>query len=187
MAETEAALDEVKDEPLSTVIVGVGPGDFSDMEFLNERRQKDDGDRVQFVDIKVHDEAALTEETLKGIPEQLVSYFGSKGIRPNPPVEIDEIVIEPFKEEEEVQANVVISDSGDVQVQSDVKPPEEQEPMKTQQLGNMACKYGKPMFQKQFGRINKTMQRHFDKMVTQQVNQIFGISNKPAKKQGNRR
>jgi hypothetical protein len=161
------------------------------MEFLNERCQRDDGgDRVKFVAIKVHDEDALAEETLKGIPQQLVGYFGSKGIRPNPPIETDEIVIEPFKEEEEVQANVVISDSGDVQVQSDAKPPEEPTPSKAQQLGKqgagIAYTHGKRIFQSQFGRINKTMQRNFDKMVTQQVNQIFGITT-PAKKQGKRR
>ena len=187
--DTEAALDSVRDEPLSTIVVGVGPSDFKDMAFLNERgKQKEE--RVTFVDLKAHGQKTLAEETLKAIPEQLEAYFNEKGIKPNPPVETDEIIIEPFNEEEEVQANVVVSDSGDVQVQSDAKPPDNDKPTRAQRLGKqgaqMVMKYGRRTFQKQFGRVNKNFQRQMDRMVTQQVNQVLGIKNTTGNKQNNK-
>jgi hypothetical protein len=192
--ETVAALDEVKDEPLSIVLVGLGPSDFSDMPFLNERQGN--GDRVQFVDMKAHQDRddALTEETLKEIPQQLVSYFVSKEIRPNPPVETDEIMIEPFNEEEEVKADIVISESGDIQIETDAKPPaaddgNNEEPSKLRIFGGKAKAMVMPMLmqqgKKQFGRVKMNMQRKFDRMVNTKVNETFGITpvkKKPAKK-----
>jgi hypothetical protein len=191
--ETIEALEEVKDDPLSIVVVGVGPGDFSDMEFFNEHSEKQvNGNRVQFVDMKAHQEEtdALTEETLKEIPQHLVNYFVSKEIRPNPPVETDEIVIEPFNEEEEVTANIVVSESGDVKVESDAKPPSqpssvsnEEDKKEDGKLGALKRK-GKAGFMKQgkrmlglqtkkFGRMQKQMQKKMDKMVDQNLKKVF--------------
>jgi hypothetical protein len=194
--ETVAALDEVKDEPLSIVLVGLGPSDFSDMSFLNERQGN--GDRVQFVDMKAHPDKddSLTEETLKEIPQQLVSYFVSKEIRPNPPVETDEIIIEPFNEEEEVKADIVISESGDIQVETDAKPPAADDDGKNENTSKLRFFGGKATAmliqqgKKQFGRVQMNMQRKFDRMIDKKVNETFGISNaKPArkKKAGKRR
>jgi hypothetical protein len=191
--ETIEALEEVNGDPLSIVVVGVGPGDFSDMEFLNEHSEKqDNGNRVQFVDMKAHQEEAdaLTEETLKEIPQHLVNYFVSKGIIPNPPVETDEIVIEPFNEEQEVTANIVVSESGDVKVESDAKPPtqptsvsNEEDKKEDDKLGGVKRK-GRAEFMKQgkrilgrqtkkFGRVQKQMQKRMDKMVDQRFKKVF--------------
>jgi len=81
--------------PLSIVIVGVGQADFSNMEVLdaddtplvyNGKKMK--RDIVQFVPFRrfrsMH-YTALAAETLAEIPEQLVSYMSSMGIKPNPP------------------------------------------------------------------------------------------------------
>ena len=40
---------------------------------------------------------------MKEIPDQLVAFYVSQNISPNSPIEPDEIVIEPYKEEEEVK------------------------------------------------------------------------------------
>ena len=184
--ETEAALEEVKDEPLSIIIVGVGPGDFGDMAFIGKLQSQ--GSRVQFVDLKAHGENELAEECLKEVPVQLAKYFSDKGVQPNPPIATDEIVIEPFKEENEVQANVVVSESGDIQVESDTKP-EQGSKIKNyaRQGANMAYTKGRSMFQKQFGRVSKQMTRKMDQMVNAKVNQIFGIKNTPAKRKNNKK
>ncbi|GBG32835.1 Copine-5 [Hondaea fermentalgiana] len=83
--------------PLSIVIVGVGAADFTNMETLdaddeplraNGRTMK--RDIVQFVPFrKFYNQhyTALAREVLAEIPEQLVSYMSSHGIRPNPPME----------------------------------------------------------------------------------------------------
>ena len=62
VGETIQSLAGVKDEPLSIVVVAVGPGDFADMSFLNEEQKA--GSRVHFVDSKAYEANALTEETL---------------------------------------------------------------------------------------------------------------------------
>jgi hypothetical protein len=196
--ETVVALDEVKDEPLSIVIVGVGPGDFSDMSFLSERQQN--GDRVQFVDMKAHQENddAFSEETLKEIPEQMIKYFESKEIGPSPPVEADEIVIEPFNEEEEVKADIVISESGDIQVESDAKPPSAKEDDKKNSKLNILGGKGKQMLltqgkrmlarqTKMFGRIQTKMQRKMDMFIEQKINTTFGLTTKPKPKPVNKK
>lgn len=85
--------------PLSIVIVGVGNADFSAMEVLDG----DDGklrdyagriakrDIVQFVPFNKFASlpdggARLAAEVLAEIPGQLVSFFASRGIMPNPPL-----------------------------------------------------------------------------------------------------
>jgi hypothetical protein len=192
--ETIAALGNVQEEPLSVVVVGVGPSDFGDMAFLKDCQTE--GKRVHFVDTKLHqeDQALLTEETLSVIPEQLVSYFSSKNIQPNAPVETDEIVIEPFNSEEgdggggQTQPDIVVSENGDISVDAGnsntntsdsgtTLPGGSKLPAPLAAFGGK----GKTMFlaqaRKQFGKISKQMERNMNRTIDQRVNKMFGIQN----------
>jgi hypothetical protein len=166
--ETIAAIAEVASDPLSIVVVGVGPGDFGNMKFLNEKRN--DRDNVLFVELKTHeqDENALSEATLKPIPAQLVNYFVSNGIRPNPPVDTDEIVIEPFSEALDVEADVTTLESGEVEVHCNVKPEESKFKKYGKQGTTLLLKQGKTIMTRQkktFGRMQTNMQRKMNKMI----------------------
>ena len=179
--ETIAALNSVKEDPLSVVIVGVGPDDFSNMSFVNELNAK--GERVYFVDLKSQNGKSLTEETLRRIPDQLVAYFTGKGIKPNPPVEVDEIIIEPFNEEEQSHADIVVSENGDIAVEGTVEAssqtvsPTSKIPASVASMGGK----GKSMFLKQMnrqcGRVSKQMERKITRTLDQKVNKMFGIQN----------
>lgn len=76
--------------PLSIVIVGVGGSDKSLLDVLDgdEKRLCDSmgipasRDIVQYVPFQKDDLEEMTEEVLNEIPDQLVSYFRSQGIRP---------------------------------------------------------------------------------------------------------
>lgn len=96
--ETVAAIIAASTLPLSIVIVGVGGADFSTMEFLDADKGKlsmggrvASRDIVQFVPFRkfagagVGAGSLLAREVLAEIPSQLVSFFVSKGILPNPP------------------------------------------------------------------------------------------------------
>jgi hypothetical protein len=166
--EVIAAIAEVSSEPLSIVVVGVGPGDLGDMNFLNEKRN--DRDNLLFVEMKTHeqDENALSEATLKPIPAQLVDYFVSNGIRPNPPVDTDEIVIEPFNEALDVEVDVTTSESGEVEVHCNVVPEESKFQKYGKQGTALFMKQGKTILNKQkktFGRMQKNMGRKMHKMI----------------------
>ncbi|KNC75469.1 hypothetical protein SARC_12005, partial [Sphaeroforma arctica JP610] len=82
-------------EAMSIVIVGVGEADFGAMDYLdaddaplvNRQGRKMARDIVQFVpyrDFKTKGERSIAEVTLAEIPEQVVSFMASKGIRPRP-------------------------------------------------------------------------------------------------------
>ena len=166
--EVVAAIAEVASEPLSIVVVGVGPGDFGNMDFLNEKRN--DRDNALFVEMKTHeqDENALSEATLKPIPAQLVEYFVSNGIRPNPPVDTDEIVIEPFNEALDVEVDVTTLESGEVEVHCNVKPEESKFQKYGKQGTTLFVTQGKTMLNRQkktFGRMQKNMERKMHKMI----------------------
>lgn len=191
--ETIAAFADVMSEPLSIVVIGVGPSDFADMSFIKECQAK--GNRVHFVDAKAHKDASVTEASLSVIPEQLTSYFQSKGIQPGIPIESDEIVIEPFSEENEVVAAVVVSGTGDIEVDTNATAPAENA-TKPKIPGALAAMGGKGQTmvinqaKRQFGRVGKQMQRNFNKLIDQKVNKIFGISSVTSavpKKQSNRK
>lgn len=106
---TARTLDAVSDSPLSIVIVGVGNADFSDMKFLDDRAGK--RDIAQFVEFNKHSasSADLSSATLREIPTQLVGYFQSKGIQPNPPIQAKEaeIVVE---DEDEIDLSIDIGE-----------------------------------------------------------------------------
>jgi len=95
----EKTIDEVvkgSTSPLSIIIVGIGNADFDQMEQLDADdaplyskllRKYAARDIVQFVpfrDVK-NDPHRLAKEVLAEVPRQLVSYFASVGIKPNPP------------------------------------------------------------------------------------------------------
>jgi hypothetical protein len=209
--ETVAALGNVAEAPLSVVVMGVGPSDFGDMSFLNECQEKD-GTRVHFVDTKLllqqdgddnENDKALTEKTLSVIPKQLVSYFSSKNIQPNPPVEPDEIVIEPFSEPFGAQPGIVVSENGDISVEAgatggDADANENNDTSTTLPGGvkiseplQAGIGKGKTMFlaqaRKQFGKISKQMERNINRTIDQKVNKMFGIKNATGGKKKNQR
>lgn len=82
--------------PLSIIIIGIGDAEFGAMEkldadkeplFSTQYRTYQSRDIAQFVPLNdyKHDLNLLAQEVLKEIPKQMVDYFKSKGIQPNPP------------------------------------------------------------------------------------------------------
>ncbi|KAM4580837.1 copine-4 [Odontesthes bonariensis] len=98
MADTREAIVQASHLPMSVIIVGIGSADFSDMQMLDG----DDGilrspkgepvlrDIVQFVpfrNFKHASPAALAKSVLAEVPNQVVDYYNSKGIKPKVPSE----------------------------------------------------------------------------------------------------
>ncbi|KAK5861631.1 hypothetical protein PBY51_017090 [Eleginops maclovinus] len=96
MADTREAIVQASHLPMSVIIVGIGSADFSDMQMLDG----DDGilrslkgepvlrDIVQFVpfrNFKHASPAALAKSVLAEVPNQVVDYYNSKGIKPKVP------------------------------------------------------------------------------------------------------
>ncbi|XP_047455693.1 copine-4 [Mugil cephalus] len=96
MADTREAIVQASHLPMSVIIVGIGNADFSDMQMLDG----DDGilrspkgepvlrDIVQFVpfrNFKHASPAALAKSVLAEVPNQVVDYYNSKGIKPKVP------------------------------------------------------------------------------------------------------
>jgi hypothetical protein len=89
--ETTDIIVELSKFPVSIIIIGVGDEDFERMEFLdsddkvlrNSRGQPMARDIVQFVRFKDHKDAcSLAEDVLRELPEQMVNYMLSQGIKP---------------------------------------------------------------------------------------------------------
>ncbi|XP_036414538.1 copine-4 [Colossoma macropomum] len=100
MADTREAIVHASHLPMSIIIVGVGNADFTDMQTLDG----DDGilrspkgepvlrDIVQFVpfrNFKHASPAALAKTVLAEVPNQVVDYYNSKGIKPKVPSEYE--------------------------------------------------------------------------------------------------
>ncbi|KAM9851543.1 copine-4 [Aulostomus maculatus] len=98
MADTREAIVRASHLPMSVIIVGIGNADFTDMQMLDG----DDGilrspkgepvlrDIVQFVpfrNFKHASPAALAKTVLAEVPNQVVDYYNSKGIKPKVPSE----------------------------------------------------------------------------------------------------
>ncbi|XP_068999899.1 copine-4-like isoform X1 [Embiotoca jacksoni] len=96
MADTREAIVQASHLPMSVIIVGIGNADFSDMQMLDG----DDGilrspkgepvlrDIVQFVpfhNFKHASPAALAKSVLAEVPNQVVDYYNSRGIKPKRP------------------------------------------------------------------------------------------------------
>jgi Copine/C2 domain len=118
---TAACLKQMSDTPLSIVIVGVGDADFSSMQFLDDLPDMK-RDLVQFVEFNKHQPAKndLTKVTLREIPDQLTSYFASKGIPPGKAIVVTEekdIVVADQEEEIDLsldfgEEEIVVSGGG---------------------------------------------------------------------------
>ncbi|XP_068179400.1 copine-4 [Antennarius striatus] len=96
MSDTREAIVQASHLPMSVIIVGVGNADFSDMQMLDG----DDGilrspkgepvlrDIVQFVpfrNFKHASPSALAKSVLAEVPNQVVDYYNSRGIKPKVP------------------------------------------------------------------------------------------------------
>jgi hypothetical protein len=182
VSETVKALQSVKDDPISVVVVGVGPSQFEDMVFLTDHHEKD-GLRVHFVDAKAFQGDELTAKTLSPIPQQLESYFAMKEIMPNPPIESDEIVILPNSGNG--FADVTVGENGDITIENATTTESSTSsssssssiPQPLQQVGEQGKKFVLQQVKRQFGRVRQQMTRNMNRTIDQQVNQMFGISN----------
>lgn len=99
MQQTIAAIVAASFTPLSIIIVGVGPADFSNMNVLDaDDTPLSSGGRtmardiVQFVPFArfKHHGAQLAAEVLREIPGQVVTFAKSRGIQPNPPLTLSD-------------------------------------------------------------------------------------------------
>ena len=92
MDETKDALVEASFLPISVIIIGIGTGDFGNMDVLDadenplydKNRRKADRDLVQFVPFNNFKDnpQKLAEEVLEEIPRQVVEYYQHKKIEP---------------------------------------------------------------------------------------------------------
>ena len=92
MQDTIDGLVEASFLPISVIIVGIGNGNFGNMDILDaddnplydRRRRKADRDLVQFVPFNDYknDPPKLAEQVLEEIPRQVVEYYTHKGIKP---------------------------------------------------------------------------------------------------------
>jgi len=92
MQNTINELVEASFLPISVIIVGIGNGNFGNMDILDaddnplydSRRRKADRDLVQFVPFNNYknDPPKLAEQVLEEIPRQVVEYYQHKGIKP---------------------------------------------------------------------------------------------------------
>jgi hypothetical protein len=93
MEETKDALVEASFLPISVIIIGIGTGDFGNMDVLDadenplfdKNRRKADRDLVQFVPYNQfkNNPQKLAEQVLEEIPRQVVEYYQHKGLQPN--------------------------------------------------------------------------------------------------------
>jgi len=112
---TKNMLKEVEDSPLSIIIIGIGENDFSAMKFLDDFQDEEGGrDICNFVRFDADkDRTVLTEEALNEIPDQLTSYFFSRGILPlKSEIEEEEIELEEFNEYPECNVLHSFEDGG---------------------------------------------------------------------------
>ena len=104
MEETKDALVEASFLPISVIIIGIGTGDFGNMDILDaddkplydRNRRKADRDLVQFVPFNNFQNNAqkLAEEVLEEIPRQVVEYYQHKNIEPKEEQDINNENIE---------------------------------------------------------------------------------------------
>jgi hypothetical protein len=99
MRETKQALIAACEAPMSTLIIGVGPEDFSQMreldgdhgKLLEVSGRKATRDICQFVDVNPESQSDpdgwmnLAQKLLAEIPDQMLQFFEEKNIVPNPP------------------------------------------------------------------------------------------------------
>jgi hypothetical protein len=111
MDNTIDALVEASFLPISVIIVGIGNGDFGNMNILDaddnplydKNGRKADRDLVQFVPFNQFKDnpPKLAEQVLEEIPRQVIEYYQHKGIQPKEEDEQDENQNEDNKSEKE--------------------------------------------------------------------------------------
>ena len=95
ISDMQMTIDELVEAsflPISVIIVGIGNGNFGNMDILDadenplydSRKRKADRDLVQFVPFNDYknDPPKLAEQVLEEIPRQVIEYFQHKGIKP---------------------------------------------------------------------------------------------------------
>jgi len=117
--QTKRAIHAASDAPLSIVIVGMGNADFSSMQHLDDFLANDPSvrDIVQFVQFShhAHDKSSLTQATLEEIPDQLVDYFYSQGIKPLPPISGSQLSLYPEEAtDEDIDLSMDIGEDGEI-------------------------------------------------------------------------
>lgn len=117
---TKQAIAAASDAPLSIVIVGIGSADFSAMQFLDDFQSQEGGGRdiCQFVEFSRHasNKTSLTQATLDEIPDQVVDYFYSRGIKPLPAITGSKVSVFPeeHNEEEDIDLSLDYNDEGEI-------------------------------------------------------------------------
>jgi hypothetical protein len=118
---TVQAIRAASDAPLSIVIVGIGNADFSDMQFLDDFQSQQAGsgcDICQFVEFSKHvsNKISLTQATLDEIPDQLVEYFVSRGIKPLPAIRGSRVNVlaDEHNEEQDIDLNLEFKEESEI-------------------------------------------------------------------------
>ena len=117
---TKQAIAAASDAPLSIVIVGIGNADFSAMQFLDDFQAQEQSGRdiCQFVEFNRHasNKMSLTQATLDEIPDQVVDYFHSRGIKPLPAITGSKVNVfeESFNEEQDIDLSLDYNSEGEI-------------------------------------------------------------------------
>jgi hypothetical protein len=124
---TKNAIAAASDAPLSIVIVGIGNADFSAMQFLDDFQTQGGGGRdiCQFVEFSRHasNKTSLTQATLEEIPDQVVDYFYSRGIKPLPAITGSKVNVfeESFNEEVDIDLSMDYNSEGEICLADDTQ------------------------------------------------------------------
>lgn len=166
-----SALKAADDAPLSVVIIGVGEGNFKDLEaVLEQHKTSDCRDNVRFVNYQAlkGDEEKMTEAALDAIPDQLVAYFARKGIDPLPEAEAEDVVVQPYNEQHDVVVPIEFTKTGEPVVSGDVKPPMEKKEEYSRKFKAGFKKFGQKLQKQKLGQIKRR--------VNKLSRSVFGVS-----------
>lgn len=151
----------------------MGDGNFAGIQQLDGLASDAGGrDNLRFVHYNAlqSDQVKLTETALDHIPDQMVSCFVGKNIFPEPEVELDEIAVEPYSEQDNVEAPIEINEQGQAVVTGEVNVPNERREKfnKIMKDGQKFMKEGQKWAKKNkklVGRIKKHAQRRMKKLL----------------------
>ena len=107
---TKAALNEAADAPLSIIVVGVGTdGTTTSWAGLSTLLEQCENKRVAFVAYEAHRARGdFAPSALAAIPDQLVEYFVSHDIYPQPAVAVEEIAVAPYDMDSDIVVPLVV-------------------------------------------------------------------------------
>jgi hypothetical protein len=160
--QTLVALKAVADAPISVVIVGVGEGDFKELEALAANHKSTSRDNVRFVNYQLlkSDHVKLTEAALDHIPDQLVAYFVGAQVEPLPEADAEDVVVEPYNEAQDVSVPIQFTEAGDPVVSGDARPPKDDNSTNktkkeeyAEKIKHGFKKFGKKMKNRKMGQI----------------------------------